>query len=155
MSATDNVSRVNRVSRVIVISDRDNVATALESLVPGETIHAGEVAVAVLEPVPRGHKLALRQIRAGEPVVKYGSAIGTASATIAPGAHVHIHNVASGRGRGDLMHAGRGDLTHGASAHEEVAPEGLANEARIAEPLCDTGDTDDTGDVPAREPRPA
>jgi hypothetical protein len=44
----------------------------------------------------------LRSIRAGEVVVKYGSAIGTASADISAGAHVHTHNVASTRGRGDL-----------------------------------------------------
>ena len=39
---------------------------------------------------------------AGEPVVKYGSPIGTASADIAAGSHVHTHNLASTRGRGDL-----------------------------------------------------
>jgi len=46
-------------------------------------------------------------IRAGEAVVKYGSPIGTASADIAAGAHVHTHNVASARGRGDLAAASR------------------------------------------------
>ena len=59
----------------------------------------------VTEAIPRGHKFALRAIRAGEPVVKYGSPIGTASSAIAAGAHVHTHNVASARGRGDLARA--------------------------------------------------
>ena len=86
----------------IVISARDNVATALDALDAGQTIHVGTSELTVTEPIPRGHKVALSPIRAGEIVVKYGSAIGTASIDIAAGAHVHTHNVASGRGRGDL-----------------------------------------------------
>ena len=86
----------------IVISAQDNVATALESLEAGQTIHTGVADIVVVQHIPRGHKVALSAIRAGEVVVKYGSAIGTASADIAAGAHVHTHNVASSRGRGDL-----------------------------------------------------
>jgi hypothetical protein len=90
------------VTRAIVISDLDNVATALEALEPGQTVQAGASVVAVGESIPRGHKVALRAIAAGEVVVKYGSAIGHASTAIAAGMHVHTHNVASDRGRGDL-----------------------------------------------------
>jgi hypothetical protein len=86
----------------IVISSSDNVATALEPLAAGQTILAGATTVVAAEPIPRGHKIALRPIPAGEVVMKYGNAIGTASSNIAAGAHVHTHNVASGRGRGDL-----------------------------------------------------
>ena len=86
----------------IVISTQDNVATALEALEAGQTIRAGGLALAVTEAIPRGHKVALRPIRAGEVVVKYGSTIGHASSDIAAGTHVHTHNVASDRGRGDL-----------------------------------------------------
>ena len=90
----------------IVISAQDNVATALEALAAGQTIQAGAAAVAIVEAIPRGHKVALRDIRAGDVVVKYGSAIGHASADIAAGTHVHTHNVASDRGRGDLAASG-------------------------------------------------
>src|SRR5262245_27097508 len=86
----------------LVISDRDNVATALQPLDEGRVIDIGGVSVTVREAIPSGHKVALRAIAAGEPVIKYGSPIGRATADIAPGAHVHTHNVASGRGRGDL-----------------------------------------------------
>jgi len=85
----------------LLISTADNVATALEPLARGTTIHVGEVDVTATEPIPRGHKIAVRAIRAGDVVIKYGSPIGTASADIAAGAHVHVHNVASARGRGD------------------------------------------------------
>ena len=90
----------------LVISDRDNVATALQPLDDGRVLEIGSVSVTVREAIPSGHKVAIRAIAAGEPVIKYGSPIGTASADIAPGAHVHTHNVASGRGRGDLEDTG-------------------------------------------------
>ena len=86
----------------LVITARDNVATALEALEPGQVLNLNGQRVTVAEATPRGHKIALRLIRAGEAVLKYGSSIGTATADIAAGAHVHTHNVASGRGRGDL-----------------------------------------------------
>ena len=94
------------MNAAIVVSAQDNVATALEPLDPGMTVQTGGGAVAVIEPIPRGHKMAVRAIRAGEVIVKYGSAIGHASADIASGAHVHTHNVASDRGRGDLAASG-------------------------------------------------
>ncbi|HEY2434395.1 MAG TPA: UxaA family hydrolase [Vicinamibacterales bacterium] len=106
---------------IIIISPSDNVATALEPLEPGLVL-AGASAVTVSESIPRGHKVALRAIGAGNPVVKYGSSIGTATADIAPGAHVHTHNLASRRGRGDLAAAG----------HAAVP--------RLAEPPDDRGD---------------
>lgn len=87
---------------VLVISEHDNVATALEALEPGRGLAIGNRTVTVRDSIPRGHKVALTAISAGDPVVKYGSPIGIASADIAAGAHVHTHNVSSSRGRGDL-----------------------------------------------------
>lgn len=103
----------------LVISHRDNVATALQPLEAGRLLEVGAVQVTVLGPVPPGHKVALRAIAAGEAVIKYGSPIGTASADIPPGAHVHTHNVASSRGRADLV------------------PPAAGPQARLAEPPDD------------------
>jgi len=94
----------------LVISASDNVATALEPLEPGETIMAGDATVTVVDRLPRGHKVAVAAIAAGTQVVKYGSAIGTATADIPIGAHVHIHNVMSTRGRGDLQSGTKPDV---------------------------------------------
>jgi altronate hydrolase len=93
------------VNPALVISAADNVATALEPLEPGRTVRIGAITVTIAEAIPRGHKVALRAIGAGERVIKYGSPIGSASSDIAPGTHVHTHNVASARGRGDLSQA--------------------------------------------------
>jgi hypothetical protein len=90
------------VKAALVISERDNVATALEPLDSGRRIDLNGATVTVTEAIAPGHKLALRPIAAGEPVIKYGSPIGLASVPIAAGAHVHTHNLSSSRGRGDL-----------------------------------------------------
>jgi len=90
------------VKSVLVISNRDNVATALHTLEPGLRLELPGAVVAVQEAVPSGHKIALRTIRVGEAVIKYGSPIGFATSEIPAGAHVHTHNLASTRGRGDL-----------------------------------------------------
>jgi altronate dehydratase len=90
---------------VLVITDRDNVATALEALDAGRSIQVGAQMLRTCEAIPAGHKVALVDIAAGQPVVKYGSPIGLAIALIHQGSHVHTHNVASSRGRGDLQAA--------------------------------------------------
>jgi altronate dehydratase len=86
----------------LVISDRDNVATALQPLDDGRVLEVAGVSVTLREAIPPGHKVAIRAIAAGEPVIKYGSPIGLATADIVAGTHVHTHNVSSSRGRGDL-----------------------------------------------------
>jgi len=47
--------------------------------------------------LPFGHKVALRALQAGEPVRKYGQAIGVADKAIAVGDHVHVHNLIGSR----------------------------------------------------------
>jgi altronate dehydratase len=93
------------VRAALRISERDNVATALEALETGRAITVAGQTVVILEAIPSGHKVAILEIRSGEAVIKYGSPIGTATETIMPGRHVHIHNVMSARGRGDLSGA--------------------------------------------------
>lgn len=50
-----------------------------------------------LDPVPLGHKIALRDIRSGDTVLKYGHDIGRAVAEIGKGCHVHVHNLKTKR----------------------------------------------------------
>ena len=76
----------------IQIHTEDNVAVALCDLQAGETLAAAS-GITTAEPVARGHKIALREIAAGEHVIKYGFPIGHATKTIQPGEWVHVHNV--------------------------------------------------------------
>ena len=91
--------------RAIVMNEKDNTATAVETIEAGSSlvvsIDGQDVAVAVRHNIPFGHKFALRTIEPGDPVIKYGETIGYATKPIAGGEHVHVHNLESGRGRGD------------------------------------------------------
>jgi altronate dehydratase small subunit len=92
--------------KAIILSLKDNVATALADLKSGEALElevSGQKrAVRLRADVPFGHKLSLAKIGPNSPVIKYGEVIGLATAAIEPGDYVHIHNVASARARGDL-----------------------------------------------------
>jgi altronate dehydratase len=87
----------------VVLSPDDDVAVALRDLAAGQRVRVrGAATTTELElaaDIPLGHKLARRAIAAGAPVRKYGEPIGAATAPIPAGAHVHIHNLASLRGR--------------------------------------------------------
>ena len=89
------------MTTVLRISERDNVAVALDAIEPGRAIEVAGATVVARDPIPPGHKIALLDIASGQPVLKYGSPIGLASQAIAAGDHVHTHNVESTRGRGD------------------------------------------------------
>jgi len=75
------------------VDPRDHVATALRDLVAGETVSSQGVTVMVQADIPKGHKIATRNVAAGHEVLKYGWPIGRATRDIAAGDHVHIHNV--------------------------------------------------------------
>lgn len=91
----------------LVVDPKDDVATALRDLQPGETIFYrcgdGMTALDVLDRVPFGHKIAIRAISDGSHVYKYGEVIGKATSGIGPGRHVHVHNIEGIRGRGDRV----------------------------------------------------
>ncbi len=73
----------------------DNVAVALQDLDAGSRIDVGARRILLRDAVGKGHKFALHDIAAGQPVLKYGFVIGKASADIAAGDHVHSHNMAT------------------------------------------------------------
>lgn len=73
----------------IRLSATDNVVTAAAPLAAGTDADG----VAVRGPIPRGHKVATVAIPRGAPVFKYAQIIGYAAADIAPGEHVHTHNL--------------------------------------------------------------
>jgi len=92
--------------KAVVMSPKDNVATALAELKAGDTLElevgGGSRIIELTTNVPFGHKFSLSGIEPNSPVIKYGEVIGLATARIAPGDYVHVHNVASARARGDL-----------------------------------------------------
>jgi len=71
----------------------DDVAIARVDLEPGAALAGFPADLVIQQPIPAGHKVALREIAAGQPVRRYGQIIGLAGQTILPGEWVHTHNL--------------------------------------------------------------
>lgn len=89
-----------------VVDTRDNVATVIGGDLEGssEASIVGSVkgTLEACEAVPYGHKVALGPLSAGSEVIKYGAVIGVLKSDVAAGGYIHVHNLTSLRGRGDL-----------------------------------------------------
>lgn len=87
----------------LVHAPDDIVGVAVTDIEPGPDIPGrvqnggGTLSIEALDHVPLGHKIALRDISQGEPVIKYGTAIGRATVDIKAGQHVHVHNLKGDR----------------------------------------------------------
>ena len=81
------------MNKIVQITPRDMVAVALQPLAANEAVSYGAGEVTPLSDIPMGHKVALRDIKKGEPVIKYGFPIGEATEDIPKGGHVHSHNL--------------------------------------------------------------
>ncbi len=96
---------------LLMISDKDNVATALCDLEAGieARVRLGEEtkSVKALQGIPFGFKMALTDIARGNVVTKYGYPIGIASQPIRKGELVHIHNLQGARVRTSQAGSGR------------------------------------------------
>lgn len=79
----------------IRLSPQDNVAVLVRDVAGGSDVRIEGRVIAVDRDVGMGHKVALRPIARGEKIVKYGMPIGSATAAIAVGEHVHVHNMQS------------------------------------------------------------
>jgi SAF domain len=80
---------------VLLLAAADNVVVALRPLRAGESVVIEGAAIVVAEAIDLGHKLATEAIAEGALVRKFGMPIGAATAAIAPGAWVHVHNIRS------------------------------------------------------------
>lgn len=74
--------------QTIIINELDNVAVALTDLKAGDE-HEG---VVLREDIAKGHKFALKDLKEGDMVIKYGNPIARASQRIFAGGHVHTQN---------------------------------------------------------------
>lgn len=84
--------------KVLVINPSDSVAVAIERIKEGEALEVGASSIIALEDVERGHKIAIKDIKKGENVIKYGFPIGHATKDIRAGEWVHTHNLKTNLG---------------------------------------------------------
>jgi len=87
------------MKRAIALTEKDNVATMIDKANKGEdvevTIGRTKMVITAEDEIPFGHKIALKEIKKGEKVIKYGEPIGQATTDIKKGEHVHVHNIKS------------------------------------------------------------
>lgn len=95
------------VNIALKVTDLDNVATIFANgITDGTEVEVRDKkgnaeTVKVIGDVPYGHKIAVKDIKKGELIMKYGEEIGIATKDIVKGEYVHVHNLDSMRGRGD------------------------------------------------------
>ena len=87
------VTHAPRTGALLRLHADDTVAVAREDLTAGTRVALGETVLVLRDDVPAGHKVAVRDVPAGDPVRKYGSLIGLATAPLVAGDHVHVHNL--------------------------------------------------------------
>jgi altronate hydrolase len=101
----------------IRLHPQDDVLIARAQLVSGTSVEG----IPVKGLIPPGHKIATHAMEPGDPVRRYNQIIGFASRAIAPGEHVHTHNLDMGSDKGDFAR----DYAFGA----DVKPEPAKHEA--------------------------
>jgi (2R)-sulfolactate sulfo-lyase subunit alpha len=88
---------------ILVHETVDDVGVAVTDLKAGEEVGAATLegqslgSLRVAEDVPLGHKIAMRNMPQGKPVIEYGRAIAVTTAEIGCGQHVHVHNIKTQR----------------------------------------------------------
>ena len=86
-------------TNALIAHPADSVVTVTSDIACGDTIQyslGGTVfSVAAAADIPQYHKAAVKPVKKGEPVIKYGEIIGIAKADIAPGEHVHTQVLSS------------------------------------------------------------
>lgn len=89
------------MQKYIKIHPSDKVAVALCPLEAGTVISIDGQEITLLEDIPQGHKFALTDLSANEPVIKYGYPIGITREPVKTGAWIHVHNMKTALG--DLL----------------------------------------------------
>lgn len=82
-------------ARLLILAPGDNIAVARQEIAAGTVVIVAGRTVDLQRALGFGHKIAVRDIAAGEKIIKYGAPIGRAVAAIAVGDYVHSHNVVS------------------------------------------------------------
>jgi len=83
--------------KVLILNEIDNIAVCLVDLEIGEVIGQDGLSLTIRNRIPRGHKIATKNISKDGGIIKYGERMGHATSDIKIGEHVHTHNVLGDR----------------------------------------------------------
>jgi (2R)-sulfolactate sulfo-lyase subunit alpha len=80
---------------VVLLHPDDNILVLAAPIQAGQRLEIDGQSVVAVSAVAVGHKIARRALSVGDKVLKYGAPIGSMTAAVAPGEHVHMHNMKS------------------------------------------------------------
>jgi len=83
------------VSSLLLMSAEDNCMIARTALAKGDTVVIDGQAVTLSQNILIGHKVARRALAVGDKVLRYGALIGSITAPVGIGEHIHTHNLES------------------------------------------------------------
>jgi len=83
------------VSSLLLMSAEDNCMIARTALAKGDTVTIDGQAVTLSQNILIGHKVARRALAVGDKVLRYGALIGSITAPVGIGEHIHTHNLES------------------------------------------------------------
>ena len=91
----------------MIIDKQDHVATCISAIKRGETVELmlngrKSKKIKATQNIPYAHKICIKPMKKGDQCLKYGLSIGSASKEVKVGDYIHVHNIDSNRGRGDL-----------------------------------------------------
>ncbi len=79
----------------ILLHADDNVLVCRAHADAGSSVPIDGAALRLSAPIDVGHKIARRDLKAGEKIIKYGAPIGSMTADAAAADHIHMHNMQS------------------------------------------------------------
>ena len=87
----------------LIHDETDTVGVATSNITSGVKVTGlhmdtqKQVEIKAIQDIPLGHKIALKDMKTGDTVIKYGHDIGQVVADIRTGDHVHVHNLKTKR----------------------------------------------------------
>lgn len=82
-------------NKYIIMSIEDNCATSLDKIPLDKELIINDDLIKIKQEIPFGHKFAIKNINAGNYIIKYGEIIGIATEDIKSGDWIHVHNIKS------------------------------------------------------------
>ncbi|MEG1050894.1 MAG: UxaA family hydrolase [Janthinobacterium sp.] len=89
------MSLASQAASLLLMSPEDNCLIARTALASGDVVAIDGLPVTLAQDIQIGHKVARRALAVGDKVLRYGALIGSITAPVAIGEHIHTHNLAS------------------------------------------------------------
>lgn len=87
--------KIKEMRFFLQLHPEDNVVVVIRDVKKGDSFMVNGKKIVIKTDLESCHKIAIKDIKTGEKIIKCGTSIGSATSVIAPGEHVHVHNMRS------------------------------------------------------------